>query len=74
MILSFSMLVLTPETRSYDLNRMDCIKRMASTTNHTVSESQPRPSYLRVPLRLRVFRGHEGVQRQEGADKTISAR
>jgi hypothetical protein len=60
--------------RSYAQYRMDSIRRMAPPANNPVSEPFPRSRQLRLPLRIRVFRGHEGIQRQQGTSTIIPPR
>src|SRR5690242_4195786 len=59
--------------RSHALARMDSVGRMAASTYHTVPKPESRPCHMCVPLRVRVLRGHEGVQGQERQHQTVQA-
>lgn len=54
--------------RSYAVDRMDCSTRMAPASDNSVPKPQSRSCYLRLPLRLRVLRRHEGIQNHRRAN------
>lgn len=61
-------------SRSYALSRMDSITRMAAPSDNAVPESQSRSRHLRLPLRLRVLRGHEGLRRLNRPGQAVPTR
>jgi hypothetical protein len=65
---------LTLRPRSHAHARMDRFTRMAPRKNHTVPEPQSRPCDVRIPLRIRMLRGHEGVQRQRRQHQVVPPR
>ena len=60
--------------RPHALNRMDSIRRMACPKNNTVSESLPRSGNLRISLRFRMFRRHEGIQVRRWLNSSVPTR
>ena len=59
--------------RSYAFDRMDRIAGMALTSNNALPESKPRSRNLRLPLCIRMLRGHESLQEQIRPSKIIQA-
>lgn len=46
---------------------------MVASAYHTVPELESRPGDVRIPLRVRVLRRHEGIQGQERQHQIVQA-